>query len=297
VANSSGNGGASLLRSAIPPRQSTTPHCPTSGSSSWRLWPLTTGSSRSGQRIARRISKKPGCACRRGRSHVSRGRILDAEHLYEQGHPLVTSKRLCPQRGGCQRKWPGASTGRAVSNRSHSFTCETARQCYLSWGADGKVRQTRPTLSAPPQGRAGARRAPHNRHADRTPGARNGPQDLAGGVRRKSCWKTLLTRCSAPPSSTAGAETWAAHFCREVQSCGSKRKLLPRGNSFTIELRDTPVSSAELPAPVIQYAARTQESVILDDAWIRGSFSDDEYIRRVCARSILCLPARETRPA
>ena len=50
------------------------------------------------------------------------------------------------------------------------------------------------------------------------------------------------------------------------------------------------ISSAELPEPVIQYAARTQESVILDDASARGSFANDEYIRREHARSILCLP-------
>lgn len=47
---------------------------------------------------------------------------------------------------------------------------------------------------------------------------------------------------------------------------------------------------AELPEPVVQYAARTQESVILDDASGRGEFSNDEYIRREHARSILCLP-------
>src|SRR5260370_42184835 len=62
------------------------------------------------------------------------------------------------------------------------------------------------------------------------------------------------------------------------------------GSSVTIELCDAAISGAELPEPVIQYAARTQESVILDDASARGSFSNDEYIRREHARSILCLP-------
>ena len=90
-----------------------------------------------------------------------------------------------------------------------------------------------------------------------------------------------------------------------IEHAGAERGLLilPRGaelqiqaegitggSSVTIELCDTPISSAKLPEPVIQYAARTQESVILDDASARGSFSNEEYIRREHARSILCLP-------
>src|SRR5262249_10395537 len=39
-----------------------------------------------------------------------------------------------------------------------------------------------------------------------------------------------------------------------------------------------------------QYAARTHENVILDDASHRSSFSDDEYIQRRHSRSILCIP-------
>jgi PAS domain S-box-containing protein len=62
------------------------------------------------------------------------------------------------------------------------------------------------------------------------------------------------------------------------------------GSSVTIELCDAPISNTELPEPVVQYAARTHESVILDDASTRGSFCNDEYIRREHARSILCLP-------
>jgi len=90
-----------------------------------------------------------------------------------------------------------------------------------------------------------------------------------------------------------------------IEHAGAERGLLilPRGaelriqaeattggSSVTVKLRDTPLSSAELPEAVIQYAARTQESVMLDDASARSSFSNDEYIRRAHARSVLCLP-------
>jgi PAS domain S-box-containing protein len=62
------------------------------------------------------------------------------------------------------------------------------------------------------------------------------------------------------------------------------------GSSVAINLRDAPVSGAELPEPIVRYAARTQESIILDDAFAQGPFSSDEYIRYKQARSVLCLP-------
>ena len=47
----------------------------------------------------------------------------------------------------------------------------------------------------------------------------------------------------------------------------------------------------ELPESLILYAARTQESVILDECFeLASAFKSDEYIRRKHARSVLCLP-------
>ena len=62
------------------------------------------------------------------------------------------------------------------------------------------------------------------------------------------------------------------------------------GSSVRVGLNDVPVCGDELPESVVQYAARTQESVILDDASARGAFSNDKYIQDKRARSILCIP-------
>ena len=90
-----------------------------------------------------------------------------------------------------------------------------------------------------------------------------------------------------------------------IEHAGAERGLLvlPRGadlriqaeastggSSVTLALRDAPISGSALPEAIVQYAARTQESVMLDDASARGSFTNDEYIRRTHARSILCVP-------
>src|SRR4029077_2544700 len=58
----------------------------------------------------------------------------------------------------------------------------------------------------------------------------------------------------------------------------------------TVRLRETPVSVVELPESIVRYAARTQETVILDDASAQNPFSTDEYIREQRPRSVLCLP-------
>src|SRR5262249_13643683 len=89
----------------------------------------------------------------------------------------------------------------------------------------------------------------------------------------------------------------------ELAGAGRGLLILPRGGELSIEaeadtsgdlvtvrLREAPVSSAELPESVVRYAARTRESVILDDATAPGPFSADEYIRRARIRSALCLP-------
>ena len=50
------------------------------------------------------------------------------------------------------------------------------------------------------------------------------------------------------------------------------------------------MADVSLPESIVHYVARTQESVILDDASARNPFSTDSYIPQHRARSILCLP-------
>ena len=57
-----------------------------------------------------------------------------------------------------------------------------------------------------------------------------------------------------------------------------------------VTLRQTAMSSTELPESVFHYVTRTRESVILDDALAQNQFSADEYVRQKQARSVLCLP-------
>lgn len=63
-------------------------------------------------------------------------------------------------------------------------------------------------------------------------------------------------------------------------------------------LRSQPVDATDsegrdlLAAPIVNYVARTQDSVVLDDAAAQGAFTESDYVHRYQPRSILCMPLR-----
>jgi PAS domain S-box-containing protein len=214
-------------------------------------------------------------------------RILDAEHLYEQAIRSARANGFVHNEA-VANEMAGRFYGARGFEQIAQLYLRNARQCYLSWGAEGKVRQLDEFY-------------PHLRKeepvtdARRTIGAPIEHLDLA----------TVL-KISQAVSGEIVLENLIDTLLRTaIEHAGAERGLLilPRGaelriqaeattgsSSVTLELRDAPISSAELPEAVIQYAARTQESVMLDDASARGSFSNDQYIRRAHALSVLCLP-------
>jgi GAF domain-containing protein len=57
-----------------------------------------------------------------------------------------------------------------------------------------------------------------------------------------------------------------------------------------VRLQQARMTEDVVPESIIRYVVRTGESVILDDASVRDPFSGDRYVRRRCARSVMCLP-------
>jgi PAS domain S-box-containing protein len=163
-----------------------------------------------------------------------------------------------------------------------------ARHGYLSWGADGKVRQLDQLY-------------PQLHKEEPSPDARG----TIGATVEHLELATVL-KVSQAVSGEIVLENLVETLLRTaIEHAGAERGLviLPRGgelliqaeantggNSVTVLVHETPVGAARLPESVVRYAARTQESVILDDAWAHNPFSTDEYIRARRARSALCLP-------
>ena len=162
-----------------------------------------------------------------------------------------------------------------------------ACDCYLRWGAEGKVRQLEgmyPQL----QEKAGF-------GATNTIGASVEHLDLS----------TVLKVSEAASGEIVRDKLIDTLLRTAIEHAGAERcvLLLPQGaelriqaeattadGSIQIDLRDTPLSGAEIPESLILYAARTQESIILDNASQQGAFTGDQYIRRKHARSVLTLP-------
>src|SRR5262249_1971521 len=57
-----------------------------------------------------------------------------------------------------------------------------------------------------------------------------------------------------------------------------------------VTLRRASVTPSKLPESILQYVIRTRESVILDDAPVSNSFSEDRYVREKRPKSVFFLP-------
>lgn len=215
------------------------------------------------------------------------GRIPDAEHLYEKAIRSARANGFV-QNVAVANELAGRFYGTRGFEQIAQLYLRNARQCYLSWGAEGKVRQLDGLY-------------PHLRKeepvtdARRTIGTPIEHLDLATvlkishAVSGEIVLENLIDTLLRTAIEHAGAERGLLILARGTE-LRIQAEATTAGSSVTLELRDAPISSNELPEAVIQYAARTQESVMLDDASARGPFSSDEYIRRTHARSVLCLP-------
>jgi PAS domain S-box-containing protein len=213
------------------------------------------------------------------------GRVLDAEHFYEKAIRSARANGFV-QNVAVANELAGRFYGARGFEQIAQLYLRTARQCYLSWGAEGKVQQLDELY-------------PHLRKEEPAPDARH----TIGALIEDLDLATVLKISQAVSGEIVLEKLIDTLLRTAIEHAGAERGLLivPRGtelriqaeasaSSVTLELRDVPISSAELPETVIQYAARTQDSLMLDDASARGSFSNDEYIHRTHARSILCLP-------
>jgi signal transduction histidine kinase len=139
-----------------------------------------------------------------------------------------------------------------------------ARRCYMTWGADGKVRQLdqrHPHLGKdePARGPMGTITAPVE-HLDLATVLRVS-RSVAGELVLEQLVEMLLRTAL----EHAGAERSLLVLPRGGE-LSIHAQANTSGNAVMVRLREAPTSAAELPESAIRYAARTQESVILDDA-------------------------------
>jgi PAS domain S-box-containing protein len=188
------------------------------------------------------------------------------------------------------RRLLGVSPG--LWRRLHTYLRD-ARDCYLSWGADGKVRQLEKL----------------HPHLSQQKTSTESTNTILASVERLDL--ATVIRLSQTISGQLTREGLADTLMRlAIQNAGAERGLLilTKGHEYQIvaeatassddvavAVREASASAADLPISVLRYVERTKESVVQHDASGDDQFLADDYVRRKRARSILCLPLlRET---
>ena len=214
-------------------------------------------------------------------------RALDAERLYERSIESARGNGFVHNEALANELAARFYATRGLPKIARVYL-QDARDGYVRWGADGKVRQLdefHPQLEM-------AKQLPS---PTRTILAPIEHLDLATVIKVSQAvsGEIILEKLIDTLMRTA------------IEHAGAERGLLilARGNEFWIEaeattgndtitvgFREAEPTTADLPASVLHYVARTKETVLLHDASAQTQFSDDEYVRRHKARSILCLP-------
>jgi PAS domain S-box-containing protein len=215
------------------------------------------------------------------------GRELDAERLYEQA---IRSARV----NGflCIEALANETAGRFYAARGFDTSARAhlreARQCYLGWGAEGKVRQL-------------DERYPHLGQEDRLSDAGRPISEHLAHLELATVLKALRA-----VSGEIVLERLVDTLMRmAIEHAGADRGVLLltggggllkqaeatiSGGAIVVRVSETPVSADDVADTVVRYVARTQDSVILNDTSASHPFSRDASIHGTRAHSMLCLP-------
>jgi len=215
------------------------------------------------------------------------GRAFDAMNLYEQAILSAQANGFVHNEALANELAARFYTAGGFAQIAHLYL-RNARDCYLRWGADGKVRQ----LDA---------MYPHLRVQEPAPAPTSTIEasveqlDLATVVKVSQAisgeivLEKLLEMLMRTALEQAGAERGLLILSREAEQRIAAEATID-GDLVTVHLRDERVAATVLPESVLHYVMRTRDSVILDDASSRNPFSADPYIVERYLRSVLCLP-------
>ncbi|MCP3395066.1 AAA family ATPase [Bradyrhizobium sp. CCGB12] len=215
------------------------------------------------------------------------GRDSDAMRLYEHAVRSARTNGLVSEEGLAYELAANFYAARDYDAFADIYR-RNARDAYARWGADGKVRQIDdmyPHL---------AENTPALTATD-TIGAPVEYLDLVAALKvseavsREIVLEKLIDILMRTTIEHAGAERGLLILQRDAE-LRIRAEAATQGVPINVDLCDRPISQMEIPESLVLYAARTHESVILDDAAESGAFGGDRYIQLKSARSILVIP-------
>jgi PAS domain S-box-containing protein len=212
------------------------------------------------------------------------GRNPDAERLYEQAirsaraNGFVHNEALSCE--AAARFYAARGVGVVAE-----LLLERARDGYLRWGAEGKVRQLEahyPQLVRTDQRSTKSETTSPDQQLD-VAAVVKASQALSSEMRLPSLIERLMTLAI----QNAGADRGLLILLHENDY---RIEAEARADGETIALYYGTAAGQAVPEAIVRYVIRTQECVILNDAAKRNLFSEDPYFDLSRQRSIFCLP-------
>ena len=162
-----------------------------------------------------------------------------------------------------------------------------ARDCYLRWGALGKVAQLDRLY---PANKPAASPVSWTTIEKSTEQLDVGTIiKTAQAISSEMVFENLIKSLMVIAVENAGAERGFLILPREDEQSVEAEATI-EGGAVIVHLPELPLASAALPQSIVHHVMSTGENVILDDASAENPFSADPYIGQKHARSVLCLP-------
>jgi signal transduction histidine kinase/tetratricopeptide (TPR) repeat protein len=214
-------------------------------------------------------------------------RPIDAEQLYEQAIRSAQANSFVHNEALAHEVAARFYAGRGLDTIAHAYL-RSARNCYDRWGATGKVRQLEARYV---QLRTQAGAYSLTSTID-TPVAQFDAETVVKASQTLSseiALPKLIEKLMRLAVEHAGAERGLLIL---LDADGSHIEAEARSERGTVEVTalHRPVTPADLPQSALQYVSRTHECVLIEDASAGQPSSEDEYIRQIHPKSILCLP-------
>jgi len=215
------------------------------------------------------------------------GRDADAIRLYEQAIQSARERGFVQNEGSAYEVAARYYSTRGVDRVAHAYL-RNARNCYERWGALAKVKkldELYPDLQE--------ERVPPS--ALSTIGASFGQLDFETVIKASQALSSemflpqLIEKLIQFAVEHAGAEKGLLVLLREGEP-RIEAEATTRNGGVQVTVRQTALTSLDLPKSVLQYVIRTRERVVLDDASVANLYADDDYMRQKRPRSVLCLP-------
>jgi PAS domain S-box-containing protein len=214
------------------------------------------------------------------------GRMLDAEHLYEAAIRSAHDNGLTHCEAVANECAAEFHSGRDLTKIAHVYMRD-ARDCYLRWGAEAKVRQIEERYREIKAEKTSTDTGTILTSVEQLDLATviRVSEAVSGEIEQEKLIDTLMRTAI----EHAGAARGLLILVRDGGARIEAEATTGRGR-IEVAVRRTAITPSDLPQSLLHYVTRTQESVLLDDASTDKVYSKDQYVERKRSKSILCLP-------